>query len=108
MLDSADLYQPVDGTAAPRPTSPVADDLVVRVERETLRRFPATGCVLFTIRTHLTKAADLAADPVHGPVIAEALAAMPAPAFATTSRSIASPTLSPSCLPKLDTKRLNI
>ena len=79
VLDSADLYQPVDGTAAPRPVAPVGDDLVVRVERETLRRFPTTGCVLFTIRTYLTKAADLAADPVHGPVVAEALAAMPAP-----------------------------
>ena len=54
-----------------------AADLVVRVERETLRRFPRTGCVLFTIRTHLAKATELAADPRHGPVIAEALAAMP-------------------------------
>jgi dimethylamine monooxygenase subunit A len=79
VLDSADLYQPVDGTAAPRPARPVADDLVIRVERETLRRFPRTGGVLFTIRTHLTKAADLATDPDHGPVIAEALAAMPPP-----------------------------
>ena len=50
---------------------------MIRVERETLRRFPLTGCVLFTIRTHLTKASDLASDPRHGPVIAEALAAMP-------------------------------
>ena len=33
--------------------------------------------MLFTIRTHLAKAAELAADPRHGPVIAEALAAMP-------------------------------
>ena len=40
---------------------------------------PATGGVLFTIRTHITKAADLAADPKHAPVIAEALAAMPSP-----------------------------
>ena len=79
VLDSVDLYQPVDGTAAPRPARPVADDIVVRVERETLRRFPRTGGVLFTIRTHITKAADLAADPIHGPVIAEALAAMPPP-----------------------------
>ena len=77
VLDSVDLYQPVDGTAAPRPARPVADDIVVRVERA-LRRVPRTG-VLFTIRTHITKAADLAADPKHAPVIAEALAAMPSP-----------------------------
>jgi hypothetical protein len=79
ILDSVDLYQPVDGTAEPLPARPVADDLVIRVERETLRRFPRTRGVLFTIRTHITKAADLAADPIHGPVIAEALAAMPPP-----------------------------
>jgi dimethylamine monooxygenase subunit A len=79
VLDSVDLYQPVDGTAAPRPARPVADDIVVRVERETLRRFPRTGGVLFTIRTHITKAADLATDPKHAPVIAEAMAAMPPP-----------------------------
>ena len=77
VLDSVDLYQPLDGTAAPRPATPTPADLVVRVERETLRRLPRTGCVLFTIRTHLAKAAELAADPRHGPVIAEALAAMP-------------------------------
>lgn len=77
VLDSVDLYQPLDGTAAPRPAAPGADDLVIRVERETLRRFPLTGCVLFTIRTHLAKASDLASDRRHGPVIAEALAAMP-------------------------------
>lgn len=78
VLDSPDLYQPTDGTAAPRPTSPTADDLVMRVERETIRRFPRTGCILFTIRTHLTSAAALAADGAHGAVIAEAIAAMPA------------------------------
>ena len=77
VLDSVDLYQPLDGTAAPRPATPTPADLVVRVERETLRRLPRTGCVLFTIRTHLAKATELAADPRHGPVIAEALAAMP-------------------------------
>jgi hypothetical protein len=79
VLDSADLYQPLDGTAAPRPDTPTPGDLVIRVERETLRRFPCTGSVLFTIRTHLMLAAELAADPRHGPVIAEAVAAMPRP-----------------------------
>ena len=64
VLDSVDLYQPLDGTAAPRPATPTPADLVVRVERETLRRLPRTGCVLFTIRTHLAKATELAAD--HG------------------------------------------
>jgi hypothetical protein len=77
VLDSDDLYQPMDGTAAPRPDNPTPEDLVIRVERETLRRFSRTGCVLFTIRTYLSRAIELAAHPDHGPVIAEAIAAMP-------------------------------
>lgn len=77
VLDTDDLYQAVDGTAAPRPDVPTQDDLVIRVERETLRRLPRTRCVLFTIRTYITKASELAAHPEHGPVIAEAFAAMP-------------------------------
>lgn len=54
VLDSAELYQPTDGTAAPRPhgvTPPPVHQL--RVERETLRRMPRTECILFTIRTYL-------------------------------------------------------
>jgi len=54
ILDTAEGYTPLDGTAAPRPTSLTLDDLHVRVERETLRRLPLTGAVLFTIRTYVT------------------------------------------------------
>ncbi len=53
VLDTPDWYTPVDGTAAPRPTAPDAGRHYLRVERETLRRFPDTGCVLFTIRTYV-------------------------------------------------------
>jgi hypothetical protein len=54
VLDTPDWYTPVDGTASPRPASPRPDQMYLRVERETLRRFPATRCVLFTIRTYVT------------------------------------------------------
>ena len=53
VLDVADGYAPMDGTAAPRPASIEPDALFLRVERETLRRFPETRCVLFTIRTYV-------------------------------------------------------
>ena len=53
LLDVADGYTPIDGTAVPRPRSIEPDGLFLRVERETLRRFPKTGCVLFTIRTYV-------------------------------------------------------
>ena len=66
ILDTPDWYTPVDGTAAPRPSAPGPDQHFLRVERETLRRFPATNCVLFTIRTYvaplmaIAQAADVA------------------------------------------------
>jgi hypothetical protein len=66
VLDTADWYTPTDGTAAPRPVDPGPGELFLRVERETLRRFPRTGCILFTIRTYVT--------PVHTPLAAPAVA----------------------------------
>ncbi len=40
------------------------DELLIRVERQTLRRLPLTGGVLFTIRVWLHPLSDLKADPV--------------------------------------------
>jgi hypothetical protein len=77
VLDTDDLYQPTDGTAAARPGRVTLDDLYVRVERETLRRFPRTGCVLFTIRTYLRTLREVAADPERLGRLAEVLASMP-------------------------------
>lgn len=59
VLDTDDLYQAVDGTATS--VAPVSNpaDFWLRVERETLRRFPTTGAVLFTIRTYLTPIRDI-------------------------------------------------
>ena len=77
VLDTADGYTPLDGTAAPRPTDPRPSDLYVRVERETLRRFPGTGAVLFTIRTYVTPMSSVVADPDDRRAIATILEAMP-------------------------------
>lgn len=77
VLDTADWYTPLDGTAAPRPTDAPADTYFLRVERETLRRFPRTGCVLFTIRTHVTPLPAIAGDPDAAVRLAESLASMP-------------------------------
>ncbi|MEM9726502.1 MAG: heme-dependent oxidative N-demethylase subunit alpha family protein [Pseudomonadota bacterium] len=41
----------------------VIADPHVRVERQTLRKLPRSGAVLFTIRIHVTRARDLAARP---------------------------------------------
>lgn len=41
--------------AAPPPPELVGERVWLRVERQTLRRLPASGAVVFTIRTHLTR-----------------------------------------------------
>ena len=77
------LYQPLDGTAsAPPPLPPVGDPstpdrLFLRVERETLRRFPRTNCILFTIRTYIRPLRHLAERPEDAGRLADALANLP-------------------------------
>jgi dimethylamine monooxygenase subunit A len=71
VLDTADWYTPLDGTAAPRPVDPAPGELFLRVERETLRRFPRTGCILFTIRTYVTPVDT----PLTAPEVADRFAA---------------------------------
>lgn len=78
VLDTADWYTPVDGTAAPRPASPRVDGLHLRVERETLRRFPVTGCVLFTIRTYVTPMTGVRSSPDVARRLAAAVESLPA------------------------------
>lgn len=77
ILDTADGYTPLDGTAPPRPEHPTLDDLHVRVERETLRRFPRTNAVLFTIRTYITPLRSVIAVPEHRDAIARVVDVMP-------------------------------
>ncbi len=77
ILDTADWYTPVDGTAAPRPTDLAPDELFVRVERETVRRFPVTNCVLFTIRTSVAPIRSVAGDADVARRLADSLAALP-------------------------------
>jgi hypothetical protein len=78
ILDTADGYTPLDGTAAPRPETPTLDDLHVRVERETLRRFPRTNAVLFTIRTYVSPLRRVVANDTDRAAITRIVDAMPA------------------------------
>jgi hypothetical protein len=59
-----------------RPRRPGAG-LYIRCERQTLRRLPQTGGLLFTIRIHLTPLRALAVDPEAAAVFAQAWAAAP-------------------------------
>jgi hypothetical protein len=76
LVESADLYQAVDGTAPPWRGDVPPDGWYLRVERETLRRLPDTRCILFTIHTYLTELPALAATD-DGRRLAAALEAMP-------------------------------
>lgn len=76
VLDTDELYQAVDGTAT-RPAAGVPpSDHHLRVERETLRRLPATGAVLFTIRTHVTPLSGISRG-VEASTLADAIDDLP-------------------------------
>ncbi len=81
LIETPELYQALDGTAPARGPIPTAshagEHIWVRVERETLRRFPATGAVLFTIRTHLSRVDELLDHPDDLARLAEAVGALP-------------------------------
>lgn len=77
ILDTPDWYTPVDGTAAPRPVDPAPEEHFLRVERETLRRFPSTNCVLFTIRTYVAPIGAVVGDTEIARRLADSLAALP-------------------------------
>lgn len=83
VVDTDDPYTPLDGTAAPTMDLPepgdssVPDRLFLRVERETVRRFPSTSCVLFTIRTYIRPLRHLAGRSDDARRLAEALENLP-------------------------------
>jgi len=83
LLATDELYLPLDETAPPTPCGPCAGDadatarLFLRVERETLRRLPRTGAVLFTIGTTIRPLSHLSARPDDARRLAAALAALP-------------------------------
>ena len=73
LVDTPQLFLPPEHRAERKasPPSAAGEQLWLRVERQTLRRLPRSGDVLFGIRTHL---APLAAV-IDGPAAARALAA---------------------------------
>jgi hypothetical protein len=73
--DSPELFQPVS-TKRPRPTD-FAGQVFLRVERQTLRRLPASGDVLFTIRTYITPLGEIAKDADAARRLAAAIETLP-------------------------------
>jgi dimethylamine monooxygenase subunit A len=54
--------QPLRDAAEQAPVIQAANSLFLRIERQTIRKLPLTGTLVFTIRIRLTKLADLLAD----------------------------------------------
>ncbi|MDB5590487.1 DUF3445 domain-containing protein [Enterovirga sp.] len=76
--DTPDLHQ-VGRKPGAEPIAPeeAGERLWLRVERQTLRRLPRSGAVLFTIRTHLHRMRDAITAPDSAAALAAALRSMP-------------------------------
>lgn len=81
VLDDATLFQPGGKWRAAHNSAVTAtnagDTLFVRVERQTLRRLPRSGAVLFGIRVHVYPLAYAIADGATAARLAEAVRALP-------------------------------
>jgi dimethylamine monooxygenase subunit A len=82
LLDDPALFQPggkwrVDGASDITVTN-VGSRIFLRVERQTLRRLPETGAVLFGIRVHVYPLDRVIDSPDRAATLAEAVRALPA------------------------------
>lgn len=75
LIESNALYQAVDGTADRSTGTVEPEGYFLRVERETLRRLPQSGGILFTIRTYINPIGDV--PPEAAARLADALDALP-------------------------------
>ncbi|AGY59417.1 heme-dependent oxidative N-demethylase family protein [Gloeobacter kilaueensis] len=80
IVDSPALFLPPDHPrAAPIAASEAGEHLWIRIERQTLRRLPTTGAVLFTIRTYVHPLACLEGQPEMARALAETVHQIPEP-----------------------------
>jgi hypothetical protein len=73
LVDAPQLFRPPEHRGRPRPIAAerAGEELWLRVERQTLRRLPRSGDVVFGIHTYV----DPLAEAIDGPAAADALAA---------------------------------
>ncbi|WP_159998897.1 DUF3445 domain-containing protein [Roseomonas sp. 18066] len=81
VIDDATLFQPTGHGRAEPANAITADnagrDLVLRVERQSFRRLPESGLVVFGIRIHVTPLAAVTARPGEAARLREAVLALP-------------------------------
>ena len=73
--DRPDLFQPQSPRHHVVPPERFGSELFLRSERQTLRRFPRSRAILFTIRTHVWPLGDLTRDDAHA--LSGAIAQLP-------------------------------
>ncbi len=83
VLDDPAMYQPTgkwrEATNSAITPENAGDTLYLRVERQTLRRLPASDAILFGIRVHSYPLARAIAKPEYAARLAEAVRALPDP-----------------------------
>jgi dimethylamine monooxygenase subunit A len=79
LVDTPELFRPPEHRVRPKniDAARAGDQLWLRVERQTLRRLPASGAVVFGIRTYLEPLADVTADPEVAQALASRVREMP-------------------------------
>lgn len=77
LMDDPALHQPVSAEARSLDARDAGQELFVRVERQTFRRLPRTGLVLFTIHTFVRPLAAVAARPESARALVDRLEEMP-------------------------------
>ena len=85
LMDDPTLFQPVAGSAASVPADEVGDRIWLRIERQTLRRLPETGAIVFGIRIHQRPLSALATRPDELATLRTAIANLPPETFAYKS-----------------------
>ena len=80
LVDSAELFQPLHGNQGHgRHVTPenAGETVWLRVERQTLRRLPRTGAIMFTIRVHRDRLGAFVRFPERARLLAEDLRSLP-------------------------------
>jgi hypothetical protein len=84
------------------------EEVRIRHERQTLRRLPKTGVILFTVRTYLLPVVDLKDDPESVSELLGAIRAMPKEMAEYKGRHLWGSTVEPWCEETLEQAGLSV
>ena len=76
-IQTTDVLFQQDPFLSKLPEPPKIEDIRIRHERQTLRRLPRTGAILFTVRTYMTPMLELQSEVESVKALLGAIQAMP-------------------------------